>query len=272
MRNKNLPFLLQPRASHISSLQPAPPATLILAGCSSSDTRQEDICFSRSIRRFSSKLSQSLLTRITKTNTLQLPPLQISAGCMCYRHRRSKPLPAGCLLPAEPFCPLWATVDPHSSARPREASASWGHPEVESQNSDWRFKNTLLFTLKWGKKNAQYQIARFAFDSNLFSPPAVCGPWRWACVGACRSGHSSPGGQSPVASCVASPPPRSSGAGERGGRSGTDESARPSAPAWTGTIRNQSLCAKERWRWRRRVSRNRGYLAYVGVMTKMVGW
>lgn len=62
-------------------------------------------------------------------------------------------------------------------------------------------------------------------------PPAACGPWWWACAGVCRSAHSSLEGQSPVASCVASPPPRSSGAEEHGGTSATDESARPSAPA-----------------------------------------
>lgn len=36
-----------------------------------------------------------------------------------------------------------------------------------------------------------------------------------------------------MASCVANPPPRSSGAEEHGGRSGTNESAQPSAPVWT---------------------------------------
>ena len=67
------------------------------------------------------------------TTDLQRPPLQISAGCMCCRHPRSKPLPAGCLHLAEPFCPLWATVDPHSSARLHGASASWDPPEEQIQ-------------------------------------------------------------------------------------------------------------------------------------------
>lgn len=38
-----------------------------------------------------------------------------------------------------------------------------------------------------------------------------------------------------MASCVASLPPRSSAAEEHGGRSGTDESAQPSAPACADT-------------------------------------
>lgn len=64
-------------------------------------------------------------------------------------------------------------------------------------------------------------------------PPAVCGPWQWPRVGGCRSGHSSPRGQSPVASCGANLPPRSSGAEEHAGRSGITGSTQPSAPAWT---------------------------------------
>lgn len=35
-----------------------------------------------------------------------------------------------------------------------------------------------------------------------------------------------------MASCLVNPPPQSSGAGAHGERSGTNESARPSAPAW----------------------------------------
>ena len=42
---QHTPFLLQPQASHISSLQPAPPATLTLAGCSSSETRHSSMYF-----------------------------------------------------------------------------------------------------------------------------------------------------------------------------------------------------------------------------------
>ena len=115
------------------------------------------------------------------------------------------------------------------------------------------------------------------FDWQLLLPPAVCGPWRWACAGECRSAHSSPEGQSPGASCVASPPPRSSGAEEHEGTSATDESARPSAPAWTDRNQRNGVDGNRgRWRY---VSTTRekeiaiiGYLAYVGVMTKMVGW
>lgn len=43
-----------------------------------------------------------------------------------------------------------------------------------------------------------------------------------------------------MASCVENPPPRSSAAGERGGTSGTIESVRPSAPAWT--VKNKVFC------------------------------
>lgn len=151
-------------------------------------------------------------------------PLQISAGCMCYHHQRSKSRLAGCLLLAESFCPLWATVDLHSSARLHVASASWGHPKEENKHRHNRTKKMITDCLA-------LQVP----------PPAVCGPWQWEPVGACRSGHSSPGGQSPVASSVVNPPQRSSGGEEHEGRTGTTESAPPSAPAWTGRNK-RSVC------------------------------
>lgn len=108
------------------------------------------------------------------------------------------------------------------------------------------------------------------------SPPAVCDPWQWERVGACRSGHSSSGGQSPVASSVVNPPRRSSGGEEHEGRSGTTESAQPSAPVWTGRNK-RSVCFYLNKYKQKRVKINEQkichitYLAYVGVMTKMVG-
>lgn len=60
---------------------------------------------------------------------MQIPPLQISAGCTCCRRLRSKPPLAACLLQAGAFCLPSTTAGPRSSARPHGASASWGHPE-----------------------------------------------------------------------------------------------------------------------------------------------
>lgn len=85
------------------------------------------------------------------------------------------------------------------------------------------------------------------------------------------SGHSSSGSQSPAVSCVENPPPRSSATGEREGTSATIESVQPSAPAWA---EEKKACHK----MQREKGRNgpvevyfNSYLAYVGVMTKMVG-
>lgn len=152
------------------------------------------------------------------------PPRQRPAGCTCCRRQRSKPPPAACLLQAGASCPLSATAGPRSSAPPREVSASWGHPDEGAQ---------------------AVSAAETKSDAGVFlhppspPPPAVCGPWRWVRAGGCRSGHSSPGSQSPAASCVENPPPRSSAAAERGETSGTVESVRPSAPAWTEKNRMQ---------------------------------
>lgn len=152
-----------------------------------------------------------------------IPPLQISAGCRCCRRQRSKPPLAACPPQAEASCLLSATAGPRSSAPPREASASWGPPDEGSERAE---------------TSAPQRPHQLKSDVGLLLPspplpPAVCGPWRWARAGGCRSGRSSSGSQSPAASCVESPPPRSSATAERGERSGTVESVRPSAPAWT---------------------------------------
>lgn len=123
------PSLPRRRASHTSSLRPAPPATLTLAGCSSSGTRQGTSLFQHPEEH---NLQLPVDTRSPRCNGqthLSSPP-QISAGCMCCHRRQSTPPPAGRLLPAEPFGPHGATADPRSFARRHAASASWGHPEV----------------------------------------------------------------------------------------------------------------------------------------------
>lgn len=152
---------------------------------------------------------------------MEIPPLQISAGCTCCRRQRSTPPLAACPLQAEASCLLSATAGPRSSAPPREALASWGPPDDGSEGRNVSTTET---------PPAQSDVGILLPSP---PPPAVCGPWRWARAGGCRSGRSSSGSQSPAASCVENPPPRSSATVERGERSGTVESVQPSAPAWT---------------------------------------
>lgn len=152
---------------------------------------------------------------------MQIPPLRIAARCTCCRRLRSTPPLAACLLQAGASCPPSTTAGPRSSAPPHGASASWGHPAEENEHR------------KGQHCRGQRAKTGVALWRPSPAPPAVCGPWRWARAGGCKSGRSSSGSQSPVASCVENPPPRSSAAGERGGTSGTVESVRPSAPAWT---------------------------------------
>lgn len=125
------PSLPRRRASHTSSLRPAPPATLTLAGCSSSGTRQGTGLFQHP-EEHNSQVAADTLPRCNGPTNLTPPP-QISAGCMCCHRQQSTPPPAGHLLPAEPCGPLGATADPRSFARRRAASASWGHPEVRGR-------------------------------------------------------------------------------------------------------------------------------------------
>lgn len=124
---KYKPSLPPQWASRISSLQPAPPATLKLAECSSSGTRKTKIVRAPQ----SAQIAGVNVHAASGTDKHISPqPPQISAGCTCCHHQQSRPPPAGHLLPAEPPCPPGAIVDPRSSARHLVASTSWGHPEV----------------------------------------------------------------------------------------------------------------------------------------------
>lgn len=84
-----------------------------------------------------------------KSERLEIPPLQISAGCTCCRRQRSKPPLAACLLQAEASCLLSATAGPRSSAPPREVSASWGHPDKDSERRNVSTAETGELKVMW---------------------------------------------------------------------------------------------------------------------------